>query len=223
MRQRRIWHSPNQEATRRERSGREQSPATPTELPESRPASCPPYKMTFSSGTSAIQRPSTSRSSSIVSFIATAYHRWFRIADSERWPSISGAAGSGGCGRGPEDDFRPGTPESQPFPSAPSAGHNRPRGPPLYPSSGGKLGNDLRPVAPRHRAYLIIPKRIDHVARNRLLNVIQHSVRLRLRRPGLTGVRPCVNEGQGGFACGAADRLHDAFCLLAGFRNYEIE
>ena len=107
MRQRRIWHSPSQEATRRERSGREQSPATPTELPESRPASCPPYKMTFSSGTSAIQRPSTSRPRSIVSFIATAYYRWFRIADSERWPSISGAAGSGGCGRGPERDFWP--------------------------------------------------------------------------------------------------------------------
>ena len=37
--QRRIPHSPNQEATRRGRSGREHSPARPTELVESRPAS----------------------------------------------------------------------------------------------------------------------------------------------------------------------------------------
>jgi hypothetical protein len=61
-------------------------------------------------------------------------------------------------------------------------------------SSGGKLRNDLRSVAPRHWAYLIIPKRIDHVARNRLLNVVQHSVSLRLGRPCLAGVRPCINE-----------------------------
>jgi hypothetical protein len=34
-----------------------------------------PYTSTFNSGTSAIQRPSTSRSNSMVSFIVTAYHR----------------------------------------------------------------------------------------------------------------------------------------------------
>jgi hypothetical protein len=60
--------------------------------------------------------------------------------------------------------------------------------------SGGKLRHDLRPVGPRHRAYLIIPKRVDHVARNGLLRVVQHRVSLRLRRPRLACVSPRINE-----------------------------
>jgi hypothetical protein len=46
--------------------------------------------------TLAIQRPSTSRPSSIVSFVGAAYHRWFSIPDAEHWPSASGGATSGG-------------------------------------------------------------------------------------------------------------------------------
>ena len=60
--------------------------------------------------------------------------------------------------------------------------------------SGGKFRNDLRPVSPRQCSYLIILKRIDHVARNRLLNVVQHGVGPRLRLPCLPGVRPCIDK-----------------------------
>jgi len=74
MRQGRTWHSQNQQAVHRGRSGREQSLARLTEPVESRPDSNPRIGGR-SAGTSPIQRPSTSRSSSTVSFIARGYHR----------------------------------------------------------------------------------------------------------------------------------------------------
>jgi hypothetical protein len=60
----RTQHQPNQEATRHGRSGPGLSPARQAAPFELRPAWSRHRRRTFSSGTSAIQRPSTSRSSS---------------------------------------------------------------------------------------------------------------------------------------------------------------
>jgi hypothetical protein len=73
MRQRRIWCSPNRAAAHRGRSGREQFPALPTAPVESLPAL---YPHTGGCSIPALRQSNGhrfSRSSPIVSFIATAY------------------------------------------------------------------------------------------------------------------------------------------------------